>query len=323
MPSNSKYIVVLKSGIGNQLFQYAYAKYLNIVEAKQVALYYRSRKDPYSREDIIKEFKPSIPYLSNRIEDLIAARVISQSNNLITKLVRSLAQLLGIRFKMRLQKGTINQYIKELADKDITILNGYWQNAEIVNSVKDELAKDLMQINVVAEDYLKLLGMMDKQKCPVAVHIRDFWFADHVTQSSSKPKENYIQQTLSKKYYQQAISKILEHNEAAFFFIFASDNDRAAEMIKEVFPHNKYSLVPNSADVRKDYEALILMSRCKSFIMSNSTFGWWGAWLSWARGDKAKDSLYLMPNRWDREDSQGSVSQSFVFCSQCLPISTD
>ncbi len=312
MPSNSKYIVVLKSGIGNQLFQYAYAKYLNIVEAKQVALYYRSRKDPYSREDIIKEFKPSIPYLSNRIEDLIAARVISQSNNLITKLVRSLAQLLGIRFKMRLQKGTINQYIKELADKDITILNGYWQNAEMANTVMDELLREVGQVDIKLKEYTEIAALMYKHKHSVAVHIRDF--SDSI---------NHNQQTLSEKYYEKTIRKMLENNEEAFFFIFASDNDRAAEMIKEVFPHNKYSLVPNSADVRKDYEALILMSRCKSFIMSNSTFGWWGAWLSWARGDKAKDSLYLMPNRWDREDSQGSVSQSFVFCSQCLPISTD
>ncbi|MGN0652047.1 MAG: alpha-1,2-fucosyltransferase, partial [Gemmiger sp.] len=36
---------------------------------------------------------------------------------------------------------------------------------------------------------------------------------------------------------------------------------------------------------------LALMRRCRAFIMSNSTFSWWGQWL-------AQDKTVFAPDRW-------------------------
>lgn len=56
---------------------------------------------------------------------------------------------------------------------------------------------------------------------------------------------------------------------------------------------------------------MYLMSQCKNFIIANSSFSWWGAWLSsspekvvvcptqWF-GDKDLDTSDLIPKEWIR-----------------------
>ena len=45
------------------------------------------------------------------------------------------------------------------------------------------------------------------------------------------------------------------------------------------------------------WEDLYLMQQCQHFVLSNSMFAWWGAWLGTARRTQPKP-LIIMPTIW-------------------------
>ena len=45
--------------------------------------------------------------------------------------------------------------------------------------------------------------------------------------------------------------------------------------------------------IYKGHFDLCLMSMCQDFIVSNSTFGWWGAWLGTGEGKRV-----ILPSPW-------------------------
>ena len=90
-------------------------------------------------------------------------------------------------------------------------------------------------------------------------------------------------------YYREAVNHIAEKVKEPHFFIFSDDMDWAVDNIRIKFPceyidHNKG---PGSS------EDMRLMSLCRSHIIANSSFSWWGAWLN---PDPTK--IVVAPKRW-------------------------
>lgn len=77
--------------------------------------------------------------------------------------------------------------------------------------------------------------------------------------------------TLGMDYYNEAIAEVEAHCPGVQFVVFSDD----IGWCKRNFTGAKFTFSEGLSDI----EDLALMTRCNHFIMSASTFSWWGAWL--------------------------------------------
>ena len=76
-----------------------------------------------------------------------------------------------------------------------------------------------------------------------------------------------------------------------FYFIFTNSNVWVNKNLK--LKESDYMLVRGF----EDFQDLQSISKCKHQIISNSTFGWWGAWLN-----TYKKKIIIFPKKWYAKD---------------------
>jgi hypothetical protein len=108
---------------------------------------------------------------------------------------------------------------------------------------------------------------------------------------------SHIHPILSISYYANSINYICERDDTEKeILIFGESEDELIintniDYLKSIFP--QISFVNIMDKHFKDYEEMILMSKCKYNIIANSTFSWWGAYLN-----KHKEQIVCYPNIW-------------------------
>jgi hypothetical protein len=90
-------------------------------------------------------------------------------------------------------------------------------------------------------------------------------------------------------YYERAVKHIESLIPNPQFFIFSDDHAWVKSSLKLTSPH--FFIADHQAD--KNYEDLKLMSFCRHHVLANSSFSWWGAWLS-----DFSDSINIAPQVW-------------------------
>jgi hypothetical protein len=167
-------------------------------------------------------------------------------------------------------------YHSEVFNLDNISLKGYFQSWKYFDDIKEELKNELSFKSTIKEK-IDLIYSSYSSKPTVCIHIR---LGDTLSQS--------WMHKLSPEYIQDCFSHLPpdEYN-----FIIVSDN---FEYCKDWFPQSEDIYFAEGLD---EAETIYLMSLCDHFIMSGSTFSWWGAYL----GQK-EHSIVLFPNHFDSTD---------------------
>lgn len=248
----------IHGGLGNQLFQYAYiyalAKKNNTDFRLDLSAYeeYKVRKPELSHFKIQPKFakKWEIPFYEryNRLK---------QKNIFIRKFFNFCKKLNPYDYQEK-SKGF---------DPDFTQINhgyirGYFQTEKYFKNYKSELIKLFSftpQIEYTINNFLKKNHIKNLNEY-VAISIRRGDFA--------REKEHFL---IPIEFYLNAKKQYFPEKKV---LIFSDDQERCKQEFKKIWisPLLTYELWP--------IEQLCLMTHCKNFIISNSTFSRRGAYLS-------------------------------------------
>jgi len=270
-------VVRLFGGLGNQLFQYATARRVAHINNMPLKL-------DVSGFESYKLHRYSLKHFNIR-EEFASPEEIARFNDrgLGFHLSLWVQNLLPYYRRRRVVERHFNFDANILKISKNVYLNGYWQSEKYFKDIETLLRQELT-LKPAPDSANVAMGEWIRGVRAVSLHIRR---RDYV----SDPATQQIHGTCSLDYYAAAIAKLSEWVEDPYFFVFSDDPQWAQENLK--LEHPTTFVTHNGPD--KNYEDLRLISLCQHHIIANSTFSWWGAWLS---GNP--DKLVFAPQKWFR-----------------------
>lgn len=264
-----KYQVLLGGGLGNQLFQYAYGRAVSQRSGAELEL------------DAVTLFANDLRYRRSYELDAFnlpsEIQVIRQPHSRLWRLQYWLNKKLSHqkaldqrRHLAERKPGYFDPDFAAVRPQRSCIIQGYWQCPKYFTEIESTLRCDLAFNRPIHPEYRHLADEMESYSS-VAVHVRrkDFW---------SK---------LSILYYREAIGRLQERFSGLQFFVFTDDPDWWSREAGD-FPSARLVHHPEASGI-DDFQ---LMSRCRHFIIANSSFSWWASWLG-----NHPDKYVLAPSR--------------------------
>ncbi len=266
-------VVKISEGLGNQLFMYANGYALSQNNNFNFLI------DPYSGY-----YKKNIyNYMLNNLN--ISAQVApsdwifsSGYRNLIKKAkikIDTFQTNKNFLFEYKNKdKSTFFNPISFKNTKDFIYLDGNFETEKyFINYRKDLLKEFSFQINRFNNNkYLDLI----KKNNVVSICVRQNRFSERIKNKSSyvskKKSDNFVKDTINFIY--RSINYVKTKVDNPVFLVWSND----FKGLEHYFPSKEFIFVDNKTD--KILTDFYLFTKCKYFIISPSTFNWWGAWLS-------------------------------------------
>jgi len=259
---SKKVITRIFGGLGNQLFCYAVAKKIALNNNAELIIDNITgfENDNYNRKYLLNNFNIQSRLVTKKEcfypFPRLAFSILRRYNKFLKFENRFYIQHEGVDFDNR---------VFDIKVEKKLYLEACWQSEnyfqDITDIIKNEFELNL-KLNIENTNYLNLI----KNTNSVCLHIRFF--------DNGENGPNNI----SDEYYKKAILNIKSKFSDLSFFVF-SDNLELAEKKLKINSLNAYyvNINSNNDDAIFDF---FLMRNCKHFIIANSTFSWWAAWLS-------------------------------------------
>jgi hypothetical protein len=265
-------VVRILGGIGNQLFQVAF-------------YYWLKKKFPHFQVHCDTHYFQSYGLHNGYLMPRVFRTDVNEASS------KTLRQVNGdekaFMYRVRRKLGIAQPYFFEetedirftygeewINDKN-QYLEGYWQCFQYLQEFPEII--DAFQFAPFDDDQNIALEKKMGDQPSLSVHIRR---GDYVTH----PKYKDI---CTLDYYHRAITWVLEKEPRCQIFVFSDDLEWCKQNLAQYpchfIDHNRGA---------NSYKDMQLMSLCHHHIIANSSFSWWGAFLS------KKEGITIAPKKW-------------------------
>jgi hypothetical protein len=292
-------IVKITGGMGNQMFQFAFARYLEEVTKAAVLLdccsyetSLNNNRNPGNNHNgyiLQKLFGINSPIAI--VDDIKKYATLPDSlyHRMTRKYLRKKSHYIEYDFSYKENIFYMHHII---------YYEGYWQSEKYFIKIADKI-RDLFRfvqpLNNRSDEFLNTMPH------PItSIHIRRGDYLKH---------KYYHVCTL--KYYENAIKKIKNIVPNICFAVFSDDLDWCKYNLSFTQEESHFFIDWNKND--DSWQDMFLMSKCDHNIIANSTFSWWGAWLN-----NNQNKIVLAPEIWYIPKALNMIHYNYNF-SDILP----
>jgi hypothetical protein len=239
-----KVVIQLKGGLGNQMFQYAFTKYISEKTGRKIVidLSFLNRRD----------FGDNFAYRDYDLDIFdIEGDVVNEFNEPYELIQENWNLLHSVQYNLIIQ--ALNSTSENI------YLDGYFPSPKYFNNSVEFFNNFKYSIE---ENSIQLMNEIINSNS-VMINIRRTDFVN-----------NDFHGTYGRDYVLKALSH-LENKENYKFYIFSDDIQWCQENLSDLG-----TIVTHEHKGYKFSTYLHLMSLCKVFILPNSSFAWWSAYLS-------------------------------------------
>lgn len=273
-------IVKIMGGLGNQMFQYALGRRMAVENNQRLKLDLNWFKTQEKRQFELNHFNIVADVASEK--DL--AKFFSKKKN------EQFASLLKRFLSFSFRKNEIYKE-KEPGKFDLEAVgsvkdryfDGYWQSERYFKPIEQIIRDEFALKNQLPNNEEEEINEIESSLAPVSIHIRRDDFV--------KTEVNYYKyHVCTSDYYQKAFAYLTKRiNVEMKLFVFSDDPDWCRVNLS--FPC-QISII-SRANCNTATNDLYKMSKCKYHIIANSSYSWWGAWLS-----TYPEKIIIAPKNW-------------------------
>jgi hypothetical protein len=183
------------------------------------------------------------------------------------------------------------------------VISGFFQSEKFFK----ENEKQVRKLFTLPQDLKKFVSEKKqewdiKESITVGIHIRR---TDYLLIQGHHPVQ-------TKEYFENGKKYIEEKLGFRPTYLYFSDDKIWTKENFELFDKDKI------VEFTHDYEEFAMLRSCDHFVISNSTFGWWGAWLSENKNDVSFPKIVVVPQKWF--GPKNNKTEDHIFCPEWIKL---